>query len=381
MKKQILCMLLAVFMMLGCCVQNPTEIMAAKKKNINDINDIYDVGRTVESGKQFYVGDLVTVSIYNSGRVYYHYMASELDASYVSDHPEVVTVQEDGLAQTKAPGTATITVSCGGKSAKVILKVVRNGALSFGKSKQIARWEAAAERFQEKIPDKLTLENGYKFLKALKQYLRAFEDVKGRDGDIAYQAICGLEPGTIDDENDTAVLLVPAASCYNRAVTLMGHYVEQYHPTHQKKYRTGGKYTYYKVSSNADGITLTFKKRLTRKSVLAVYMEEAIYDTTYYEASVPLRINAKIIKDRMEAHTYLSDENEEGVGSGRDFVGVAVFKAGSKNVTIKPTKIYKSVNGKGKFVKKKNLKLEKGKTYRVFLEALYGECSEYITIK
>lgn len=113
-----------------------TKIYAAKAKIIGMAsNDII-----VESGKQFYFGDLVSVELDEKSfdpplnlppeDELRFYTATEMGAAYDSDHPEVLAIDEkSGYAQAKTPGTANITVSCRGSYASFPVTVAEKGTL------------------------------------------------------------------------------------------------------------------------------------------------------------------------------------------------------------------------------------------------------------
>ena len=86
----------------------------------------------------------------------------------MSDHPEVIEIGEDGYARTKAPGGAAVTVSCGGATETFPSIVVEKGKLATVSEEQEKEWEAVCRKFAKKIPSKITVENGYALLKALK---------------------------------------------------------------------------------------------------------------------------------------------------------------------------------------------------------------------
>ena len=118
-KKRILCLFLAILLLFPCYVSAATDTAATEEEKVTMIVASH---KTLESGRTFYLGDMVDVrldtdrfpfmTISGMGSSLYLWTATEIGATYVSDHPEVLTVQEkSGYAETKEPGTANVTLS------------------------------------------------------------------------------------------------------------------------------------------------------------------------------------------------------------------------------------------------------------------------------
>lgn len=363
-KKRVISMLLSILMLLTCfCVQSPTEVSAEKQTVWRLTADSI----IVESGKKFYVGDYVYVWMTGDGDT----LASMVGASYEVDNPEVIKVEENGYATTKEPGNAVVTVSYQGQSAEFSVTVVEKETLSAGKEEMVEKWEAAGKKLAKKLPSTLTVNNGYTFIKVLKIYLKAVSsNCTNDDFDMNY--VYGRD--TYREEDEAYEVLSPICKCYERALMIMGIYIHQYYPVISNK-----------ISANENQITLKCKKKIGSKELLALYLEEVRYQITNDEANLPLKIDVKIQNNRLESRVYLSAVDKKGNEIGdlsKDIVATAIFKKGSKTITIKPTAVRKYVNGKYKDVKKKNLKFVKGRTYKMWNGTLVGEyASKYVTIK
>lgn len=374
MKKRMISILLAMMLLLTCWIQSPVEASAAGNK----VESMSSGHTVIECGNQFYAGDFVFANIKDYGMAY----ASVLKAAYASDNPEVLTVQEDGYAEAKMPGKAVVTVSCQGKSAEVSVTVVEKGTLSAGKEEKVEKWKKAGEKLAKAIPDTMTVENGYQLLKAMKNYLKAFSDIT--DEDEIYSNLYGYDCNETynedeDDEDEAYVLISPINKRYGYAVDLMEMYREKYHPMYQKKYWTGER-EQYKVSVKPEKLTFTFKKKLDEKAILALYFGEALYDINSDEAELPLQIKTKVKKGCMESRVF-GDGWEKGKMQ-YSYSGKAVFKKGSKTVTIRPTSF--SIQKKGKWKKdtKNGMKFRTGVKYRMFNGTLFpGGAYEEFTIK
>lgn len=358
-KKRLFIPFVTMFLLFVCFVPNCIEVSAAKKK----ITEIYSDDITVESGRQFYIGDMIFIKldeksvnlpeILSTKEENCRYTATEMGATYVSDCPNVLTVEaKSGYVQTKQPGTATVTVHCMGVYASFPVTVVERGVLCAGSEEFADKIDAAGRKLAKKIPKKLNTENGYDLFQALKSYLTAFTD----------HSICALYGRDSDYKN----IIAPACSSYERAYSMIKHYIAKYHPMCNKKYWTAEKGKYFTVSATSKQITINMKKKLTKQALLALYLEEFMYevdgggpDGVIY----PLAINTTVQKDRLEARSFIGkykDADDRYIGHT-----VTLFKLGSKTGTV--THVYRTrynpANGKFKFHHKKKLALKKGKKF------------------
>ncbi len=242
-----------------------------------------------------------------------------MKATYISDCPEVLDVKEKGgYAKTKARGTANVTVNCQGESASFPVTVVDEGAFSAGREALVEKWDAAGRALAKKIPKKLTPENGYELFRALKTYLTVFAaSPLKEEGRGAYTVQCMMRGLTKEEKNRIA----PACSSYERAHSMILHYIAKYHPIYNKKYWTDKDGKYFKVSATQNQITLKMKKKLTAYALLALYFHEVLCDIDGYGpegAITPLAICATAQKGRFEARGYIgkyedSDKRYTGI--------------------------------------------------------------------
>ena len=370
-RKRLLCIFLTSLLLFTGLVSSYTEVSATNRM----ITDIYSDDITVESGRQFYIGDMILVKldeksvtlpeILSTKEENCLYLSTEMGATYVSDCSEVLTVEEkSGYAEAKAAGIANITITCQGIDAKIPVKVVEKGTLSAGKETLIEKWDAAGRKLAKKVPEKLTVDNGYDLFRALKTYLATFAASPLKDecrgSFAANRMLRGWDP---DGE---FFRLAPACSCYERAYSMMKHYIAKYHPMYDKKYWTAEKGKYFKVSAVQDKITLKMKKKLTKQALLALYLNEIICEVDGMGPDglmTPLGISTTIQRNCLEARVYISkyhDPDSRYTGGT-----LMLFKLGSKTATA--THVYRTrynpTNGRYKYHHKKKLKLNKGKTY------------------
>lgn len=381
-KKRRLYLFLAVLLLFTYIVPSFIEVSAAKKKIIN----IYSDDIIVENGRRFYFGDMVTVELDKKSydrpltlpaeNELLLYTATEMGATYVSDCPEILAIEKkSGYAQAKRAGTANIIVNCHGAYASFPVTVAEIGTLNRtlqpGKEDITEKLDAAGKKLSQKIPEKLTPENGYDLFRALKTYLAVFVDYKStyssENGISISSAMCGWDP-------DRKFRMAPACSCYKRAYSMVKHYVAKYHPMNDKKYWTAEDGQYFTVSATVDQITLKMKKKLTKQALLALYLNEFLCETDGYGPDgviLPLSISATVQKDRFEACSYIAryKDTDERYGGHT----VTVFKLGSKTATV--THVYRSrytsANARHKHIQKKKLKLKKGKKYWLRIDTLY----------
>ncbi len=352
-----------------------TEVSAAKQK----ITDITTNGAViVESGRTFYIGDMVSVTLEDkddetsvqelNGPWDIFYTATEMGATYVCDHSEVLTVQEEsGYARAKEPGTATVMVDCQGVITTFPVIVMAKGTLHAelqeGKEDLAEKLDAAGRKLAKKIPEKLTVENGYELIRAMKTYVSAFADFystyKFKNGLGTSSMLIGWAP-------DRDFYMAPSCSCYKRARHMMDRYILKYHPMYQKKYWTAKDGTYFKVSAKSDRITLKLKKKISKQALLALYLNDLRYELDGLGpdgAIPPLAISTTVQKNRFDACCFIGkykDKDERYIGHT-----VITFKLGSKTAEI--THMYRTrANPKTyqhKHTHKKKLNLKKGKKY------------------
>lgn len=116
-RKRLFCIFLTSLLLFTGLVSSYTEVSAANRM----ITDIYSDDITVESGRQFYIGDMIFVKldeksvtlpeILSTKEENRLYLSTEMGATYVSDYPDVLTVDEkSSCALTKQPGTANVMV-------------------------------------------------------------------------------------------------------------------------------------------------------------------------------------------------------------------------------------------------------------------------------
>ena len=377
-KKRILCMFLTALLLFTGLVPVSTDVSAAKQK-ITEISTNGDV--VVESGRTFYIGDMVDVTLEDkdsdmtsvqeeNGPGDIFYTATELGATYVSDHPAVLDVQEkSGYAQAKEPGTATVTVDCQGVYISFPVTVAEKGtlhaALREGKEDLAEKLDAAGRKLAKKIPDKLTVENGYELIRAMKTYVAAFTDFYST---YEFKKVLGTSSMLIGWSPEMDFRMAPACSCYKRARHMMNRYIVKYHPMYQKKYWTAKDGTYFKVSAKPDRITLKFKKKINKQALLALYFNDLRYELDGLGpdgVTPPLAISTTVQKDRFDACCFIGkykDKDQKYIGHT-----VITFKLGSKAAEV--THVYATrVNQKThqhKHIQKKKLSLKKGKKYQL----------------
>ena len=349
MGKRIINFMVAAVMVLTSCVQSPTEISAAKKK-VSRLYFSQDSFR-VESGKRFYVGDLVTVRMENNARDYW--CASELKAKYSSNHPEVITIDKNGYAKAKKTGKAVVSVVCQGKKKKCQVTVVKKLSCYSVSQCDLVQWEKAGKKLAKKVPFTLTVKSGYAMAEAITAYVNSLWGIAESDS----YGFCGDE-----------TLASASASCYQRAEYMMRRWIENYHPCiiYPNDNMAG-------VSGTEDAITVEFKKKLTDKGLLAVYFNEILEQTQGLDVVGYPTLGMEIDNERYEVYTNLKDVEEE-----RYYEAVAIFEKGSKTVTIKPTAMIKYENGLRYKITGDGLKLESGHTYRIHCYDLW-ECDVTIS--
>ena len=385
-------MFLAALLLFSCCIPISTEVTAAKKK----IAEITGDTIILENGRTFYIGDMISVKLDEAsvdsslveivGMDLYNYSATEMGATYVSDSPQVLAVDEkSGFAEAKEPGTATVTVNCQGASASfpvtVMAKGTLRGKLRAGKKDITDQLDAAGKKLAKKIPQKLTPENGYDLFRAMKSYLATFTDYNStyepQGGLTIHRMLCGWNP-------DGKSRMAPACSSYERAYLMIKHYVQNYHPIYQKKYWISKQGQRFAVSATTGQITMKMKKKLTKQALLAMYLNDIICEVDGYGpdgAILPLAISTTVQKDRFEAHGYISnykDKDKRYSGST-----VLLFQLGSKTATV--THVYRTrynpANGRYKYHHKKKLSLKKGKTYYLRIYSLNFYCPGKFVVK
>ncbi len=384
-KKRFSYMILAVLLLFSCMTANSTEVSAAKNKIIeisrNDIipdTSVDSDDMILESGRRFYIGDMVSVKLdeiydkhFNMAHPLYYYSATELGATYTSDCPEVLAIEEkSGYAVTKEPGIANVTVNCQGAYASFPVTVVEKGTLCAGREELADKIDAAGRTLAKKIPQKLTPENGYELFQAMKTYLVSFKDYpfywEYQGGLTAYRMLGGWNPSGKSR-------MAPACSCYERAYSMITHYIAKYHPMYDKKYWTAEWGQYFKVSATPGKITLTMKKKLTKQALLALYLNEFIYEVDGLGPDgviPPLSVSTTVQKNRLEACSHIAkykDNDERYRGHT-----VTLFKLGSKTATV--TNVYRTsyntTNGRHKHIHKKKLNLKKGKRYLLHIDTM-----------
>ncbi len=381
-KKGLFCIFLTMLLVLIGLMPATTEVYGVQKKIINIHGD--DI--IVESGRRFYFGDMVTVELDEKSfgqpltlpaeNELLLYTATEMGATYVSDCPEILTIEKkSGYAQAKSVGTANITVNCRGAYASFPVIVTEIGTLCTtlqpGKEDITERLDAAGKKLSQKIPKKLTPENGYDLFRALKTYLAVFVDYKStyksENGISISSALCGWDP-------DRKFQMAPACSCYKRAYSMVKHYVAKYHPMNDNKYWTAEEGQYFTVSATKSKITLKMKKKLTKQALLALYLNEFLCQTDGYGPDgviLPLSVSATVQKNRFEACSYIARYKDTDDRYGGHTV--TVFKLGSKTATV--THVYRSrytpANARHKHIQKKKLQLKKGKKYWLRIDTLY----------
>ncbi len=388
-KKKLLCTLLVILLLFACLVPAPTQVSAAKKKVV-EISSFYpvsnpDISNTnliVESGEKFYIGDMISVKLdengidsslsYLMGKHVYYYTSTEMGATYVSDHPEILAVEENsGYAETKEPGKAIVTLRCQDVYASFPVTVVEKGTLSAGEEYIIETWNKAGRKLAKKIPEKLTVENGYDLFNALKAYVAVFaasplkEECRG--GATAQRMLRGW------NSSGQSISMAPACSCFERAYSMMIHYIAKYHPMCDKKYWTAKDGQYFTVSATKNQITLKMKKNLTKQALLALYLNEFVCKLAGWEpdgVTTPLAISTVVQKDRLEACSYIAkykDADERYTGHT-----VTLFKLRRKTATV--THVYRSrynpTNARHKHTNKKKLNLKKGKKYWLRIDTM-----------
>lgn len=74
-----------------------------------------------------------------------------------------------------------------------------------------------------------------------------------------------------------------------------------------KKYWTAEKRQYFTVSATPGQITMKMKKKLTRQALLAMYLEEFMYEVDGGPdgRSYPLSVNTTVQKGRLEAGSFI----------------------------------------------------------------------------
>lgn len=387
-KKRILCLLLSALLLFPSLVLSFTEVSAAEEEKVTMIVARHKI---LESGRSFYLGDMIDIRLKTerfSDRAMdrmepdiYFWSATEIGASYTSDHPEVLSVQEEsGYAETKEPGTANVTFQCRNMTISFPVTVVAKGTLCEDKEELADKWDAAGKALAAVIPEELTPENGYELIRALKTYLTAFRTDAGADPQTAYESLSGWDP----DEEESRI--APACSCFRRVESLIKHYIAQYHPLYDEKYRFSR--SLYRKSAKTNQITFQFKKKITKEALLALYLGEIVYALESEEASLPFAINTKIQKGRLEARSYICAYNiykcTDIKNSGQ--YAVMVFKQGSDTAAI--THTYRTLQnpktGVLKLYGKKKLKLKKKKYYRLYINTMDIDGSnknDHLTIK
>ncbi len=333
--------MIAAVIVLTSCVQRPTEISAAPMsvKSLYFCCDSF----SIESGKRFYLGDLVVVTDYVGS----YWCASELKAKYSSNHPEVITIDKNGCAKAKKPGKATITVKYKGKQEKCKVKVVKKLSCYGCSQSDLKQWEKVGKKLAKKVPFTLTVENGFAMADAVTSYVNGLRGIAQSDSYGLY----GEE-----------VLAAPSASCYQRAEYMMRRWTKKYHPC------MGSMINMAVVSGTEDAITVKFQKKLSDKGLLAVYFNEILEQTQGLDVFGYPTLDMEIDKKRYEVYTFLEDVEEE-----RYYRAVAIFEKGSKTVTIKPTAVTKYEDGLQYEITGDGLKLQSGHTYSIHCYDLW-EC-------
>ena len=358
-KRRISCLFLIFLLLFTALVPAYTKVSAAKKK----ITKIFSDDITVESGRQFYIGDMISVKldeksvslpvILSTKEENCLYTATEKGATYVSDCPEVLTVEEkSGYACSKQPGTATVMVHCMGAYASFPVTVVEKGTLCAGNEEFADKIDAAGEKLAKKIPKKLNTENGYDLFRALKSYLTAFQG----------HSVCTLYGW----DSNYEYRIAPACSSYERAYSMLKHYIAKYHPMCDKKYWTAEEGQYFTVSAMSKQITVNMKKKLTKQALLALYLQEIVYVVDGGGPSgitYPLAINTTVQKGKLEARSFIGkyrDTDDRYIGHT-----ITLFKLGSKTGTVTHVYCtrYNPANGKFKLHHKKKLALKRGKKF------------------
>ncbi|MBQ5675772.1 MAG: Ig-like domain-containing protein [Lachnospiraceae bacterium] len=293
----------------------------------------------VEEGKAFYVGDYV--STYSEGKVYTHYTASMLKASYKSSDATVASVNNKGYMTTLKPGKTTITVTYKGKSTSKEFEVVKKG--TFGTLDEATKLATAAQKLPSKMPSSITTKNGLKYVKLLSTYMKVEDEVSQKisiDGLLKEE----VKYGPYTYYSATNKLVVPEAGRRYTLNRLLSTYETKNSPTSTRSAKVL-KLSSASASAKKNAITLTFKKSVSKEQILAAKIYEEVYCSDILKSS---KLNKK------QAYVRVSVYNKKAV-----YEGVAKITQGKKTATMQ---IYNVTYGTGK-AKYTKQKIKKGQTY------------------
>ncbi|MBO5303475.1 MAG: hypothetical protein J6A92_05440 [Lachnospiraceae bacterium] len=301
----------------------------------------------VEQGQVFNLGDYIYVY---DGNTYKYGCGSLFDKlSYSSSEKSVVTVDKDGIFTAKKPGITTITVKFRTKNIKCKFQVMEVG--SFGESEAVVNLRALCEKSFKNIPKKITIANGYKYLKMKKQYstdIFEYRFAVSNSGFIKEP----VKIGNYTSYQDTCKLAVPQMGRYWYLDALLSKFEEKNSPTSTKSSKV---MKIASISANTRQITVKLKKKVSNEQILATNIGD------FY-------LNPSFNKKTANISMYVYDMTEEKLYSAK-----GIIKKGSNTMKIEIGKFqYTSKNGIN-ITKLKKEKLKKGHTYRL--------CADYTWTK
>lgn len=298
----------------------------------------------VELGSKFGASDLIYV--YKNDK--YSGTLAMSKGTYSSSNKAVAKVDKSGNVTAKSKGLAIITAKYKGKTVKMYLKVVDK---NYTKSSQAKKLKKAANTLKKAAPSTVKTSNGYKLVKALKNYNKVLDKYSAMQVGQNTHYISGA--GTMWTMDGT-ILVVPEATKYLTINAKSSLYQSKYAITStvaSKKVKISSA----KVASNKKSLSITFNRKVSAENMLAANL--------YYVYNTEKAVN----KSKIDVFVGVYDETE-----GISYAANMTIKKGSKKATLKLTRYDWE---KGKYV---NANFQKGHTYTIGTKTTWGNSKEIV---
>ncbi|MBQ8528035.1 MAG: hypothetical protein IJ429_06130 [Lachnospiraceae bacterium] len=306
----------------------------------------------IEKGEKFNIGDY---AYYYDGTVS-KTVSQVSKASYSSSKKSVLSVDSKGNVKAKKTGKATITIKCKGIKIKKTFQVVKAG--TFKDTKVVTNVRKKAEKLKKNMPSKITVSNGYKYLKMENE----FSDYVAKNSTKINQAgfLCEKQSfGNYTSYPITNKLAVPQAGRFLALNQLLYSYADKNSPTST---RSSKQLKISSVSATTKSITIKTKQKITDAHILAENINSSFLNTT------PSKKSAK-------AYVYIYDKKAD-----QWYTGTATLKKGSKTITVKNF-VHSYYDSDAKKYVSKTVKLKKNHTYTIGAKGVHWGNGKKVTVK
>lgn len=332
-----LCIMLVLPSIISVLPMTATEAVAATNVSLYwnyNTNAANNAVIQVEKGEKFNIGDYAYVWL---DVMDYGCASQYKGVKYSSNKKSVLAVNSKGIVTAKKTGKATLTIKYKGKTITKKFQVVKAG--TFKDTAAVKGLRKKVDKLSKNMPSEITLSNGYKYLKMLKDY-NAYTTKHNDKFNRCGMLLEYVQLSTFGYLGNTGKFAVPQSGRFCVLDQMLYQYADKHSPTST---RSSKQLKIASASATTTSIKVKLKQKVNASHILAAHIENSY-------------LNETVDKKKANVNLTIYDKTAD-----KYYSGIGTIKKGSKIMTIKLiTSTYDA--GSQKYVDK-SAKLKKGHTY------------------